>query len=227
MATVASSTYRAPMFRPGDDLFQRCLLGSTVLGVLLLLVIFIPPIAQQAIQSVDTEPVMAHLVVPKPPPVVTPVPVAPPAPVGTVGPGEDLHAKPGPRGGEGGRGGHSGKPVANPHPAGGGPSPSAVAGGGEIGRARAAQVAASLSGSTAALSQALSGLSSSLKSTSGRGASSAVPPVVRVVSSGRSDVQLSSILSSVQGASSAGRTGSADVRGSAVQSSLVSIGSLS
>jgi TonB family protein len=229
MASIASNAYRPPAFRLGDDLFQRCLFGSAVAGGLMLILIFITPAAREVVHSLDTEPVrIAHLVVPEHH-VIPPAPIAqapPDKPPGTVGAGENPNAAAGPRGGKGGKGGSSGKRVANPEPTGGGPN-TELTPSGQAGRARGEQVAASVTRSTAALSQALAGLSTSLSSRSTGGSSASVPSVVRVVSSGRSDVDLRSIQRSIQGSSVAGRTGSADVGGSAVQGSLVSIGSLS
>ena len=43
MASVASHAYRAPMFRVGDDLFPRCLVATTIAGVVFLIVIFLAP----------------------------------------------------------------------------------------------------------------------------------------------------------------------------------------
>ncbi len=223
MTGVASHAYRPALGR-GDDLFSRCLAGAAVAGVVFLLVVFLTPTAQQAIESLTPEPVrMARLVTgdepPPPPAMVAPVPDAAP---GTVGPGDTPQAPPGPRGGTGGRGGASGERVADARPTGGNPGPVTGAPAGSAGRQRAAEVAASLSGATAALSQSLAGLSSSLQAVSSSAATPGAPRASRVVAGGRSDAQLASVQSAY-----AGSAGATDVGGSAVQGSLVSIGTLS
>jgi len=210
----------APDYRVGADLFPRCLTGSFASGVVVLIAILLTPRAQVIVHSLESQPVrLARLVVAGEQPVVAPIPEAPPGRPGTVGPGDDPNAAVGPRGGSGGIGGSSGPKVADPRPAGGGPGD--APGGGSAGRARAAQVAASLAGSTSALSNALSGLSSSLGSASAGSAPSSASRATRVVTGGRSDAQLGS----VQG-TYAGHAGSTDAGGSAVQGTLVSIGSL-
>jgi len=67
----------------------------------------------------------------------------------------------------------------------------------------------------------LSGLSSSLGAASAGSAPASASRAARVVAGGRSDAQLGSV-----GGAYAGHTGSADVGGSAVQGTLVSIGTL-
>ena len=56
MATLASDTYRRPVFGPTDELFYRCLATSGVLGALFLIAVLLAPIRRETITSIEQLP---------------------------------------------------------------------------------------------------------------------------------------------------------------------------
>ena len=83
MATLTVDTYRQSLFGPDDDLFRRCLAGSTILGLLFVIAMLIAPARRIAITHVEQlSPRFAKLILEPPKPKPAPLPVAAPGPVG-------------------------------------------------------------------------------------------------------------------------------------------------
>jgi protein TonB len=212
MAT-ATYAYRRPFFTPGDDLFNRCLVGSAITGFIVLAAILITPMRQQVVTSIEQlPPRFAKLIVEKPAPV--PVDAAPgpkgpgqgpaepgpidklPGPAGPIAPAPPVAANPGPPPLPGGRAEKAPLPGSGPG-----------TGGGAAGRARAqAVVATRLASSTSSITKSLEGLSSSL-----HGASTSMPVVVgrggrrtRGVRAGRGEHELGSVQTGLSGTGGGG-----------------------
>ena len=74
-ATRSPNVYRMPMFRMPSGLWARCLAGSSMLGIAVLVIVFLSPVNPFEAESVDEVPErLAKLIVKKPPP---PAPAAP------------------------------------------------------------------------------------------------------------------------------------------------------
>ena len=218
MATVTADVYRRPQFGAPDDLFRRCLMASGIAGAVFLLVVLLAPMRKVVITSIDQlPPRFAKLIVEKPKPPVVQEPIA-----------TGLKPAPNP-GGSGGGGSEAAKPgLPGPPPPPAhrpGPGPALAPGAGTAGRALAQRVVASqLTGATAALEKSLAGLSTSLQSSAVSPYASAIPARRggRVIRSGRTDSQVANVSAGTVNAS-----GSADLKGSAVEGTWISIGSLS
>jgi len=217
MATMTADIYRRPQFGAPNDLFRRCLMASGIAGALFLLVVLLAPMRKVVITSIDQlPPRFAKLIVEKPKPPVVHEPI-------TTGPSTALHP-----GGSGGGGSEAAKPgLPGPPPPTGhrpGPGPALAPGAGTAGRALAQRVVASqLTGATAALEKSLAGLSTSLQSSAVSPYATGIPARRgRVIRSGRTDSQVASVSAGTVNAS-----GSADLKGSAVAGTWISIGSLS
>jgi periplasmic protein TonB len=219
--TTLTAAYRRPLFGADDELFNRCLMGSAVAGLVFVIAILIAPIRQQVITHVDQlPPRFAKLILEPPKP--RPMPAGEVVRAGSMEP-------------EGGHEGGGSGPVAARTPA---PQVSPAPGTGRremghtdlppgegtVGRARAQQVvSASLASSRASLEHTLGNLSSSLGAVS---SSEPAEPVGRrpgrAVRAARSGNELGSVVTGNPGGG-----GGADLGGSAVRGSIVSIGSLS
>ena len=218
MASVTSDAYRSGPFDASDVLFRRCLIGSSLCGLLFLVAVLLAPIQKQVITRLEQlPPRFARLILDKPVPKALPAadivkpPGGSPGEPGAPGPKELEPAAPKPATPEPAP--LAGRPDAAP-----GPGP----GSGSAGRERAQQVvAARLASTTASLQQSLAGLSSSLQTTTA-GSAPGRRSYVRTVRSGRSDHQLTAFSTDLAGA-----TPSADLGGSTVGGSWVAIGSLS
>jgi TonB family protein len=217
--TTTALTYRHHAFGDRDDLFHRCLVGSAAVGALFLLVVMLAPIRHQVVTSIEQlPPRFARLIVEKPRPIESPGPIsaAPKSPnPGGSGGGGSVEPRPGAPGPE---------PVAVVRPqAGPGPvsGPGNGATAGAMGRARAQAATSQLAGATASLERSLQNLSSSLQSTGAVAPVAGVGRRARAVRAGRSDGQLGTVRTDVGGG------GTADLGGSAVAGTWVSVGALS
>jgi TonB family protein len=232
MATAVE--YRRPLFDPNDVLFMRCLTTSAIAAVLLVIAVrFIPAPPPRPVVKVEQLPQRFAKLILEPakkvPPPVLPAGdkarTAKPEPAGGGAPGEA---------GSGGGDVAKVEPVRKPVPAPGAPSGnrkvetmhSLAPSGGAPGRARApAEGGAQIASSSAALSSALAGLTTSLGVTSSATGGS-------VSRGGRSrgirDASSSSDLGRVNASLGSGGSGGAagDLAGSALKGTLVSIGEL-
>ncbi|HTO89579.1 MAG TPA: AgmX/PglI C-terminal domain-containing protein [Candidatus Sulfotelmatobacter sp.] len=215
MATMTAEVYRRPQFGAPDDLFRRCLIASGISGALFLVIVLLAPMRKVVITSIDQlPPRFARLIVEKPKPLPEPI---------TAGPSTALHP-----GGSGGGGSEAAKPgLQGPPPPVGhrpGPGPALAPSAGTAGRALAQRVVTSqLTGATAALEKSLAGLSTSLQSSAVSPYASGIPARrSRVIGTGRTEAQLTHV-----SAGSVGDAGSADLKGSKVEGTWISIGSLS
>jgi TonB family protein len=211
MATSTSYAYRKPLLGPGDELFQRCLIGSSACGLAFLAVVLATPMRERVVTRIDQLPprfakLIVEKAVPKPPP---PPEVAKPA-------GSAAPAPPGPPE-------KAAAPKEAPPrlpPLGGRPDLPPGPRAGSAGRARAQQAAAGLAGARTSLQRSLAGLSASLTATApapaGRRGRSA--PAVRT---GRSDRELPAVRAEL------GSGGGGDLGASRVGESWVAIGELS
>lgn len=201
MITYTAAEYRQVIFTPGDDLFRRCLTGSAILGLLVLIAILVTPARQQVITHVSQLPErIARLIIEKPAPIVETAPTKT-APAETV---EEPEAEPEP---VTPRARQREKPL----------DPDA----GRIGRERATEtVSKELASTTAALQSSLDELSASLQSTQAAPREPVRKRRPRRVRSARSSGEIASVETGVA-------TGAADLRGSAVRGSQINIGTLS
>jgi TonB family protein len=207
MATMTHDIYRQPLFSFGDDLFRRCLSGAGIAGLVFLIVVLIAPVRQHTITHVDELPErFARLIIEQPKP--KPAPAAPEVKMAQTTEPE------------------AAKPETPPAP-----EPQIVPRARRVdaarerapdvgveGRKRAQEATASVQKATKAIDQSLAGLSSSLQSTSSE---SARPSRSRArnVRAGRSGGQVGDVEATVAG-------GAADLSGTAVQRSLVAIGTI-
>ena len=214
-----SIAYRRSFFRANEGLFHRCLVASAVTAGLLLLAIGLAPIHKGEVTRIEQLPErFARLIIEKPvetpvrprrePELSHPVPAAVPAapPAGRTAPRSRASAAPTTAG------------ATSTIPERGSPGAES----GSAGRSRAERAVTSrLASTTAALDRTLAGISSSLGSVRSTAPSSSGERQSHVVGEGRSTEQLG-----VASTRSVG-TGSADVAGSGVRSTWVSVGDLS
>ena len=205
MSAYTAEAYRQPLFRPADDLFARCLAGSTILGIAFLIAVWLAPAREIVAPHISTLPKrLARLLLDKPKTVAPPETVKPERK-----PLEELAepAQPEPE-----------RPRLRRE------EPRVDPNAGQIGRERAQRtIQAELKSTSAALQNSLQDLSASLRSTQSepaRPARPARPSRSRSVRSGRSSADLSSVDASVSG-------GGADLSGSLVAGSSVAVGRLS
>lgn len=211
MAAITVDAYRRPLIGAMDPLFKRCLIGSSVIGLVALIVMLVTPMRDTSLTSVDQLPQrLAKLIVekPKPPaPAITKAATidAPKAP-------DVVEAPP-----------KAPEPIQQVQPrrrrvdATRTQDPSA----GQAGREAARKaVSANLAQTTRALDKSLADLSSSLASTSDA-PSRPARRSRRGVRSGRSSGDLASV-NAGQASSGAG----ADLGGSAVSGAVVAVGTI-
>jgi hypothetical protein len=219
MTTSMSNVYRRPFLDPGDELFRRCLTGSSTFGVLLLAAILIAPIRQHIITRVDQLPQrFAKLILE--PQHAQPAGIKPQV-------AKSENAVPDkPLGGGGGGGGTNGATAQMARPA---LTPTVRRplseaplgpGAGEVGRARAqAEVRSALASTNVALSRTLAGLSSSLATSTSESHSTGGGGRTRVLRAARADGEIASVQSGIGGGA-----GSADLGHSVVVGTLVAVG---
>jgi TonB family protein len=200
MITYTAAEYRQVIFTPGDDLFRRCLIGSAVLGTLVLIAILVTPAQRQVITHVSQLPErIARLIIEKPAPVVETAPETAPTKATEEAEPEAVPEPVTPRVRQ--------RPV----------DPEA----GKAGRERATEtISKELASTTAALQSSLDELSTSLQSSQATTQQPVPKRRSRRVRSGRSSGEIASVQTGVAG-------GSADLSGSAVQGSRLNIGTLS
>jgi TonB family protein len=219
MTTVTAEAYRRGFFaHEEDELYRRCLTASAAFGAALIIALLLAPVRQRVITHVEQLPQRFAKLILEPPKPVVARPGRPP--LGTPG------------GGGGGGGAHEAvRPIEPPAPA---PiarapaierrtgHPMLAPDAGVTGRERAQQVvSATLASSAASLESSLENLSSSLRGATSSASDEPGRRRVRVVRSGRSESELGSTPTDP-----VTRGGSADLAGSAVAGSLVSIGTL-
>jgi TonB family protein len=198
--------------RPGrlsDELFHRCLMVSSTVGVLFLIVVWIAPAQRKAITQVEQLPArFARLILEKPVPKPSPpIPRAgtPDKPVGPAAVEQPRPERPLPP-----------PPSRRPDAA-----PRLDPNRGQAGRERAREVvASSLRESQASLEQTLSGLSSSLRTAGSEAPRPGPGRRARGVRGGRSERELGTVAAEVSGG------GGADLDRSVVAGTQVSIGAL-
>ena len=202
MSTLTLPSYRQPFH--GDDLFHRCLGFAAGAGALFLLVVLLVPIQKAAITRIEDLPQrFARLIVEKPKPV--PAAAKPIVAVAPAGPAVDATPKP-PAPPETPR-------RREPAP----PDPNA----GQAGRQRAQQAVAQLASTNKALEQSLAGLSTSLAGVNAAATGSGPGRRSRDVRGARASGDLGNVRATLSGG------GGADLGGSAVHGSLISVGTLS
>jgi TonB family protein len=222
MATAMASSYRRGLFDPGDALFFRCLAGTAIFAVLLVILArLMPAPPPKALTHVDELPQrLARLILE--PPKAMPAQSLPMA--------EKIQAA-----------AKSAAPAAvveHPAPAGGPPAGaggrrteamhSLATGAGAAGRARAAaEVGGSLASATSSMQSALAGLDKSLGITSSaEGGSVARGGRSRGIREARGAADLGALTTKTGTGVGGGSAPTADLAGSAVAGSLVSIGQL-
>ena len=220
MTTLTAAAYRRPLFDPSDALFRRCLKWTSGCGAVFLLAVLLAPIRERVFTRVEQLPPRFARLILEPE-----RQKAAQKAINALNSFQNVKT-PVPQGGGGGGGDakeHTIEP-ARPTPAArlhGGGLPPLTPGAGEAGRARAeAEMRSALAGSTEALATTLAGLSSSLAAPVAEVQGPGGRARARGVRTARSEGQLASVSTGLG-------SGSADLGGSVVAGSLVSIGDLS
>lgn len=201
MRAHTADAYYQPLFGGSDELFNRCLKGSSILGLLLVIAIFIAPAQRQVITEVTQLPKrMARLLLEE----TKPAPAAEFVRPEAAEPEEE--AAPEPRE----------TPVPRARQAEVQQLPPDA---GRLGRQRAEEVRAELAATTSSLQSTIDDLSASLQSSKRESSLPVRSRRSRSVRSGRGTTDIPSLKAGLGG-------GSADLTGSAVKGSRVAIGTL-